>query len=69
MTRCEFRHKYRQARIYVRDAGSRQKAAFWFHELAPLFSDASAPGSLPHPLPSGRVVLRDAPIGPAGRLP
>lgn len=69
MSRFEFRRQWRQARVYIRDEGSRQKAAFWFHELAPLLRDASAPGSLPHRLPSGRVILRDPPIGPAGRLP
>ena len=69
MNRESFKRQWRAARIYIRDEGSRQKAAMWFWQLAPLFSDASAPCSIPHRLASGHVVLRSAPVGPVGRLP
>lgn len=56
MNRAAFKRQWRAARIYIRDEGSRQQAAFWFHELAPLFESRSALHSIP-------VAARDVPAG------
>jgi hypothetical protein len=69
MTRATFRRQYREARLYIRDKGSCESALFWFHGLAPQFSMPAAKHSIPHRLPSGRIVLRLPPVVPAGDLP